>query len=71
MRQAALCKNQKTPFEFELGVRTNKLQILYKDDSIEIKPRVWLDKKNWTETNIILVKHGFRWLSLGRDSSLD
>jgi hypothetical protein len=68
MRQATLCKNNNALFEFELGVRVNKLQILRKDDSVEVEPNVWLDKKNWTEINMILLKHGFKWLSLGRDS---
>ncbi|MGA9170115.1 MAG: integrase core domain-containing protein, partial [Nitrososphaeraceae archaeon] len=56
MRQASISqKNKVEAFEFELGVRVNKLQILWKDDSIEVKPRVWLDKKHWTEINIILI----------------
>ena len=35
------------PFIFELGNRANKVEILRKDNSIEIKPKAWLDKKNW------------------------
>lgn len=69
MRQAAIV-NQKSkiePFVFELGIRVNKVQILHKDDSIEIKPKTWLDKKNWREINEVLLKHGFKWLSLGKD----
>ena len=70
MRQAAVVK-QKTnlePFVFELGIRVNKIQILHKDDSVEIKPKEFLDKKNWREINEVLLKHGFKWLSLGKDS---
>jgi putative transposase len=70
MRQAAIV-NQKTnlePFVFELGVRVNKLVISRKDDSIEIKTKEFLDKKNWREINEILLRNGFKWLSLGKDS---
>jgi putative transposase len=70
MRQDAIKQkeNNAQPFVIELGVRVNKLQILRKDDCIEIKPKEWLDKKNWREINEILVKHQFNWLSHGRDS---
>lgn len=34
-------------FLFELGVRVNKLQNLHRDDSVENKRKIWLDKKNW------------------------
>jgi hypothetical protein len=44
-------------FVFDLGIRANKVQILCKDDSIEVKPKQWLDKKNWIEINHILLKH--------------
>jgi hypothetical protein len=70
MRQAAIKQkeNNAQPFAIELGVRINKLQILRKDDCIEVKPKEWLGKKNWREINEILVKHQFNWLSHGRDS---
>jgi Integrase core domain len=70
MRQAAISQKGDNIqlFTFELGIRANKVQILDRDDSIEVKAKTWLDKKNWTEINMILVKHGFMWLSLGRDS---
>src|SRR6185437_12239413 len=57
MRQAAIRQkeNNAQPFLIELGIRVNKLQILRKDDRIEIKPKEWLDKKNWREINEILV----------------
>jgi hypothetical protein len=35
------------PFVFEPGVRVNKVEILRKDDSIEVKPKGWLDNKKW------------------------
>lgn len=49
MRQAAIRQNTSKvePFTFELGVRVNKLVISRKDDSIEIKTKEFLDKKNW------------------------
>jgi hypothetical protein len=55
-------------FIFELGTRANKVEILRKDNSIEIKPKGWLGKKNWREINEILLRNGFEWLSSGRDS---
>jgi hypothetical protein len=71
MRQVAL--NQKEvsnmePFLFELGFKVHKLHIIRKDDSIEIKPKEWIDKKNWREINETLVKYEFKWLSYGKDS---
>ena len=39
-------------FIFELGNRANKVEVLRKEDnSIEVKPKGWLGKKNWTEIN--------------------
>jgi hypothetical protein len=61
-------ENNAQPFVIELGLRVNKLQILRTDDSIEIKSREWLDKKNWREINEILIRLGFSWLSYGKDS---
>ena len=55
-------------FVFDLGNRVKKVEILNKDNSIEIKPRGWLGKKNWREINEILLRNGFEWLSSGRDS---
>jgi hypothetical protein len=70
MRQAAIRQkeNSAQPFLTELGVRANKLEIVRKDDCIEIKPKEWLDKKSWREINEILIRQTFLWLSLGRDS---
>ena len=54
-------------FIFELGTRANKVEILRKEDnSIEIKPKGYLGKKNWREINEILLRNGFEWLSLGK-----
>jgi hypothetical protein len=67
MRQAAISQQRKVePFLFEFGVRVDKLQILHRDDSVEINLRYGLirkiGRKNMTnETRI-------RWLSLERDS---
>jgi hypothetical protein len=70
MRQGAIRQkeNNAQSFVIELGLRVNKLQILRKDDCIEIKPNEWLDKKNWREINEVLVRNGFSWLSYGKDS---
>jgi hypothetical protein len=51
------------PFIFELGNRANKVEILRKDDRIEIKAKGWLGKKNWREINEVLLRNGFEWLS--------
>jgi hypothetical protein len=56
-------------FIFELGIRANKVEILRNEDnSIEVKPKGWLGKKNWTEINEILLRNGFEWFSSGKDS---
>jgi hypothetical protein len=34
-------------FIFELGSRANKVEIRRKEDSIEIRPKGYLGKKNW------------------------
>jgi hypothetical protein len=51
------------PFIFELGNRANKVEILRKDDRIEIKAKGWLGKKNWREINEVLLRNGFERLS--------
>jgi hypothetical protein len=55
-------------FIFELGTRANKVGILRKEDSIEIKPKGYLGKKKWREINEILLRNGFEWLSSGKHS---
>jgi hypothetical protein len=68
MRQAAISRQRRVePFLFELDVRVNKFQILHRDDSVEINLRYGLIRKIGRK-NIRLMKHGFRWLSLERDS---
>jgi hypothetical protein len=71
MRQAAKQKTKMEPFVFELGIRVNKVEILHKDDCIEIKPKGWLDKKNWREINEVLARNGFNWFSYGKEKLLD
>jgi len=56
------------PFIFELGNKANKVEILRKDDSIEIKPKGWLGKRNWRDINEVLLRNGFEWLSSGEGS---
>jgi hypothetical protein len=69
MSQISINQNTKMEaFIFELGTRANKVEILRKDNSVEIKPRGWLDKKNWREINEVLLRNGFEWLSSGKDS---
>jgi hypothetical protein len=53
------------PFIFELGNRANKVEILRKDNSIEIKPKGWLGRRYWREMNEVLLRNGFEWLSSG------
>ena len=49
-------KNAKVePFVTELGIRVQKIQILNEKDCIKVKPREWMDKKNWREIDEILV----------------
>lgn len=47
----------------------NKVEILFKDDTIEIKTKRQLGKKNSREINEILLRNGFEWLSSCKDSS--
>jgi hypothetical protein len=37
-------------------------------DSIKVKPRTWMDKKEWREIHDILRVQGFNWLASGKDS---
>ena len=52
-------------FIFELGTRANKVEIHRKEDSIEVKPKGYLGKKNWREINEVLLRNGFEWLFSG------
>ena len=51
-----------------LGIRTNKVNILNQRDCLKIKPKGWMDKKDWCEINDILRIQGFNWLSNSKDS---
>jgi hypothetical protein len=55
-------------FIFELGNIANKVEVLRKEDSIEIRPKGYLGKKNWREINETLLRNGFEWLSSGKHS---
>jgi hypothetical protein len=69
MRQPVINQNTRMEaFIFELGTRAKKVEILHKEDSIEIKPKGWLGKRNWREINEILLRNGFEWLSSGTNS---
>ena len=56
------------PFALELGVKANKLEVIQRNDRIEIKPIEWLNAKTWREIHEILKAHEFTWRSHGRDS---
>jgi hypothetical protein len=70
MRQAAVRAReaQTEPLVKGLGIRTNKLNILNERDCLKIKPKGWMDKKDWCEINDILRIQGFNWLSNSKDS---
>jgi hypothetical protein len=70
MRQAAIHNKEssKEPIVKGLGIRINKVIILNEKDCIKMKPKGWLDKKDWREINDILRVQGFNWLSNGKDS---
>lgn len=70
MRQAAVYSREVTqePIVKGLGIRVNKIQILYECDCIRVKQKEWLDLKSWREINDILRVQGFNWLTNGKDS---
>ncbi|MEP0824001.1 MAG: DDE-type integrase/transposase/recombinase [Nitrososphaera sp.] len=70
MRQAAVYGKevQQEPIVKGLGIRANKVQVLNESDCIKVKPRTWLDKKDWREIHDILRVQGFNWLANGKDS---
>lgn len=70
MRQAAIHAKQSEPAPIlkGLGIRANKVQVLYEEDCIKVKPNTWLDRKDWREIHDILRVQGFNWLSNGKDS---
>ena len=44
------------------------MQVLNENDFIKVKPKAWLDKRDWHEIHDILRVQGFNWLSNGKDS---
>ena len=68
MRKVVVKQKGLEPFVLELGVKANKLEVIYKKDRIEIKPREWLNTKTWKAINEILKTHEFMWRSYGKDS---
>jgi hypothetical protein len=70
MRQAAVYGKevQQEPIVKGLGIRANKVQVLNESDCVKIKPKGWLDKKDWREIHDILRVQGFNWLANGKDS---
>lgn len=70
MRQSAIHNRNAIvePFAKGLGIRLSKILVLNEKDCVKIKPKLWLDKKDWREINDILRAQGFSWLANGKDS---
>jgi putative transposase len=70
MRQAAVHAKDElvNPIIKGLGIRIHKLTILNEKDSITVKQKGWLDKKDWVEIHDILRVQGFAWLANGKES---
>ena len=69
MRQVAVySKDVQEPTIKGLGIRANKVEILNESDCIKVKPKGWMEKKDWREINDILRVQGFNWLASGKDS---
>lgn len=71
MRQASVYqkKQEAEPLPVKgLGIRIHKVNIINEKDSIKIKAKMWLDKKDWREIHDILRVQGFGWLPNGKDS---
>jgi hypothetical protein len=50
MRQAAVYgKVQQEPIVKGLGIRINKMQVVNENDCIKVKPKGWMEKKEWRE----------------------
>lgn len=43
------------------------MQVLNENDCIKVKPKAWLDKRDWHEIHDILRVQGFNWLSNDKD----
>jgi hypothetical protein len=69
MRQAAVyAKDVKEPTVKGLGIRINKVLIANENDCIKVKPKGWMEKKEWREIHDILRVQGYNWLANGKDS---
>ena len=67
MRQAAM-KQKPEMYVRALGIRANKIDIIHENGSVKIRPKEWLDKKNWREINDILRIQDFKWFGDGMES---
>jgi Integrase core domain len=67
MRQAAM-KKKPEMFVTALGIRANKIVVLYDNGSVKIKPKEWIDKKTWREINDVLRIQDFKWFGDGKES---
>ena len=70
MRQAAIFNKQSMVGDSikGLGIRMHKVTVLNEKDCMKVKPKSWLDKKDWREIHDILRVQGFNWLPNGKDS---
>ncbi|AFU59519.1 hypothetical protein Ngar_c25970 [Candidatus Nitrososphaera gargensis Ga9.2] len=70
LRQAAIHNKDTSVEQFAkgLGIRLDKLVVLNEKDCIKIKPKGWLEKKEWREINDILRMQGFNWLANDKNS---
>jgi hypothetical protein len=70
MRQAATHNRDvaAVPIVKGLGIRLQKLLVIYEKDCFKIKPKGWMEKKEWREINDILRVQGFNWLANAKDS---
>ena len=59
---------QQQPVVKGLGIRANKVQVVNESDCIKVRPKNWMDKKDWREIHDILRVKGFNWLADGKDS---
>ena len=44
------------------------MQVVNESDCINVRPKNWMDKKDWREIHDILRVKGFNWLADGKDS---
>lgn len=70
MRQAAIKRrgDKREMFVRALGIRANKVEVLRDNGSVRVKPREWMDKKNWREIHDILRVQDFKWFGNGKES---